>query len=205
MAKRSVTILNHRINNLASIVNALRALDVGVDVVENAEDLKDAGHVLLPGVGAFGASMDALESNGLDDALREHVQAGKPLMGICLGYQVLFDKGTEGGERAGLGLIRGHSRRFARGVRVPHVGWNQIEIIQDHPVTAGMRDGTHVYFIHSYHTVDVPDENVLLCADYGGQFVCGAAKDNVLGVQFHPENSGANGLRLLLHYVDWRP
>lgn len=205
MAKRSVTILNHRINNLANIVNAFKVLGVDVDVAENPEQLENAGHVVLPGVGAFGASMDALEATGLDDALKAHVRAGKPLLGICLGYQVLFDKGTEGGERAGLGLLRGYVTRFERGLPIPHVGWNQLQIVKAHPATRGLRDGAHVYFTHSYHTVDVPEDTVLLCAEYGGQFVCGAAKDNVLGVQFHPETSGASGLRLLLHYVDWRP
>lgn len=205
MAKRSVTILNHRINNLANIVNAFKVLGVDVRVAERPEQLRDAGHVVLPGVGAFGASMDALEEKGLSDALQNHVQAGKPLLGICLGYQVLFDKGTEGGERAGLGLIPGYSKRFERGLPIPHVGWNRVEIVREHPATTGMRTTTYAYFTHSYHTVDVPDEHVLMCADYGGKFVCGAAKDTVVGVQFHPETSGASGLRLLLHYVDWRP
>lgn len=205
MAKRSVTILDHRINNLANIVNAFKALGVEVDVAEKPEQLRDAGHVVLPGVGAFGASMDALETKGLDAALYEHVRAGKPLLGICLGYQVLFDKGNEGGGRTGLGFIPGYSKRFERGLPIPHVGWNQLEIVQEHPAIMGMRNGAYAYFTHSYHTVDVPEENVLLCADYGGSFVCGATKDNVLGVQFHPETSGASGLRLLLHYVDWRP
>lgn len=205
MAKRSVTILDHRINNLANIVNAFKVLGVDVRVAERPEQVRDAGHVVLPGVGAFGASMDALEEKGLSDALQSHVQEGKPLLGICLGYQVLFDKGNEGGGRAGLGLIPGYSKRFERGLPIPHVGWNRVEIVREHPATAGMRNTTYAYFTHSYHTVDVPDEHVLMCADYGGKFVCGAAKDTVVGVQFHPETSGASGLRLLLHYVDWRP
>ncbi len=205
MAKLAVTIIDHRINNLESILHAFRYLDVEVAVARHPEDIRDCGHILLPGVGAFGASMKELDRTGLGDAIVEHIRVGNPMMGICLGYQALFTTGTEGATRKALGVIPGRVERLEGDLPLPHVGWNQVQFTQDHPVLDHIPNGTHMYFVHSFRPVDVPEENILGRTQYGAYFVSAIAKQNVVGTQFHPELSGADGLRLLLGFANWRP
>lgn len=205
MAKPSITIVDHKINNLASITNACRALGMDLKIAHHPEDLLGAGHVLLPGVGHFGASMAQLETTGLGDAIRAHVGQGKPFMGICLGFQVLFESGTEGGQHRGLSLFEGEVRRFETELHVPHVGWNSVELAQSHPLFSGVESGSYLYFVHSYFANQVADSDVLTRTDYGSPFVSAVAKGSAVGTQFHPEKSGATGLRLLHNFSNWRP
>ena len=205
MAKAAVTIIDHKINNLASITNACKALGMEVTIAQSAEALRGAGHVLLPGVGAFGASMKQLEKTGLDQAIREHVQQGNPILGICLGFQVLFQHGTESGGEPGLGLFQGSVDRFQTKLHVPHVGWNSVEFERKHPIFEGIESGTYMYFVHSYHPRKVDDAQVLARTTYGDTFTCAVAHGSAAGTQFHPEKSGAVGLRLLRNFTNWRP
>lgn len=205
MRERSITIIDHEINNLASITNAFRALGANVTIAHRGEDLHGASHVVLPGVGAYGPSMAALHAKGFVEAMHQHAAAGNPLFGICLGFQALFERGTEGGSHEGLGFFPGSVDHFETSLHVPHVGWNSLSIQQDHPLFSGIEDGQHVYFVHSYHPRGVTDANVLARSEYGEPFVCMVADGNVAGAQFHPEKSGAHGLKMLLNFLDWRP
>ena len=205
MPERSITIIDHEINNLASITNAFRALGANVTIAKTGEDLRGASHVVLPGVGAFGASMAALHQKGFTDAMREHAAKGDPLFGICLGFQVLFERGKEGGDNEGLGFFGGSVELFETTLHVPHVGWNSLKIRQQHPIFDGIEDQEHVYFVHSYHPRGVDPAVVLGTSDYGEEFVCMVGRDNLAGAQFHPEKSGAIGLKMLLNFLKWRP
>lgn len=205
MPNRRITIIDHEINNLASIQNACKALGMDVVLAKTGDDLAHASHVLLPGVGAFGASMEKLHERGLTDAIRQHVDNNRPFLGICLGFQVLFQQGSEGGHHDGVGLFQGSVDRFESKLHVPHVGWNGIDIQQEHPLFDGIASGTHMYFVHSYHPRNVDSADVIACADYGENFVCAVAKGSAAGTQFHPEKSGADGLRLLNNFMNWRP
>ena len=211
MADRQVTLIDHHINNLQSIRNALLAVGATVRVVHDASELDGAGHVLLPGVGAFAQSMDNLRERGFVPAIREHVAAGRPFMGICLGFQVMFDSSDEHGEQRpggcheGLGLVHGRVERFRTSLHVPHVGWNGLLTQGDHPLFRGIDSGAHMYFVHSYHPVGVDESVVIGRSDYDYSFVCAVASGSAVGTQFHPEKSGADGLRVLRNFLDWRP
>lgn len=205
MAKAAVTIIDHKINNLASITNACKALGMEVTIAQSAEALRGAGHVLLPGVGAFGASMELLQRTGLDQAIREHAQQGKPILGICLGFQVLFQHGSESGEQPGVGIFEGRVDRFQTDLHVPHVGWNSVELERKHPIFNKIESGTHMYFVHSYHAKNGDDAQALARTTYGEAFTCAVAHGSAVGTQFHPEKSGAVGLRLLRNFTSWRP
>lgn len=198
-----VVVVDYEMGNLRSIANALRV--VGGDVVTSADPdvIARADRLVLPGVGAFGASVDNLRARGLDAAIHAHVDGGRPFLGICLGFQVLFDVGLEHGEHTGLGLFRGTVRRFDTALHVPHVGWNGIQAARPHALLAGLADGTPMYFVHSYHPAQVLAAEVLATAEYDGAFCCAVARDNVAGTQFHPEKSGPDGLRLLANFLAW--
>lgn len=205
MTERRVTIIDHHINNLRSIANACRALGAEVHFAREGSELEDAGHVILPGVGAFGSSMHNLVERGFVEAIHAHCDAGRPFFGICLGFQVMFNKGTEHGECEGLGLFQGTIDRFETDLHVPHVGWNILQKEREHALLSDLDDDPHMYFVHSFHPRGVDPSVVLGTSDYGERFVCMVARDNVAGAQFHPEKSGADGLRILLNYLDWRP
>ena len=155
---------------------------------------------MLPGDGAFGATMDEIEARGLVPLLREAVDRGTPLLGICIGMQVLFEESEEHGRHAGLGLLPGRVRRFDGALPVPHMGWNALRARRAHPLLDGVADGAHVYFVHSYYC-DAPDDVVIATSDYGRDFAAIVGRGNVLGLQFHPEKSQAIGLRLIANFV----
>ncbi|TVR04388.1 MAG: imidazole glycerol phosphate synthase subunit HisH [Deltaproteobacteria bacterium] len=207
---RTVTLIDYDMGNLRSLANALRAVDADVRIADHGDGLRDARHVILPGVGAFGASMHNLRERHLDHALRHHVDAGRPFLGICLGFQVLFERGTENGRHDGLGLFQGSVDRFDTTLHVPHVGWNVLDTtphpLLDHlPPAAGPDPRPHVYFVHSYRPTDCNPDDVIATSDYDGPFVCAVARDNIVGTQFHPERSGTDGLRILSAFLDWNP
>jgi imidazole glycerol phosphate synthase glutamine amidotransferase subunit len=200
-----VGIVDYRMGNLHSIASAVTA--VGGDVVwcTDAASVRACDRIVFPGVGSFGACMRNLHEAGLDEAMVAHVRAGRPLLGICLGFQALFEKGTEGGDYAGLGLVSGRVRRFDIDLHVPHVGWNELHFRSQHPVFAGIAEGSHMYFVHSYYPDDVDPSAVVATSDYGVQFVCAVGNGSVVGTQFHPEKSSDDGLRLLSNFVRWSP
>jgi glutamine amidotransferase len=201
----SVDVIDYDMGNLRSISNALASLDADVRLIRTPSERRPSSHLLLPGVGAFGASMANLRAAGLDELILEHATSGIPFMGICLGFQVMFERGTEAGDHQGLGLFKGTVARFDHGLHIPHTGWNELHATRPHPVTADLGEGRHVYFVHSYRAEGVPEEDVLTTSDYGGEFVAGVARDAVAGFQFHPEKSGHTGLSLLRAWLAWRP
>jgi glutamine amidotransferase len=163
--------------------------------------LRKAERLVLPGVGAFGACMSALTERGFDGLVRERVAAGTPLLGVCVGMQMLFETSEEFGPTPGLGLLRGRVRRFSDGLVVPHVGWNQIRLQSTHPLLEGIKESSFFYFVHSYYCEPLEREVILSETDYGGAYASMVARGNLCGVQFHPEKSQTVGLRLLSNFV----
>lgn len=200
-----IAVIDYGMGNLKSLCNALDYLGFESKLVSTGEELEDCDHVICPGVGSFPAAVENLKSRTLFEPLRRSAAAGKPFLGICLGMQLLAEKGFEYGEAPGLGVVGGAVCRLepGSGEKVPHVGWNQVDLKQDHPVWKGIKKDTDFYFVHSYHFVAENSEEVLATSEYGGSFTSAVAKRNVVGVQFHPEKSQENGLRLLENFAQW--
>ena len=195
-----IAIADYGIGNLGSVTKAFRHAGAEVVLTGDPDVLRSADALVLPGDGAFGATMEEVTRRGLVPVLRETVAAGKPLLGICIGMQLLFEESEEHGRHEGLGFLRGRVRRFDDGLSVPHMGWNRLRARRPHPLLDGLADGAYVYFVHSYFC-DAPDEVVIATSDYGRDFPAVVGRDNVLGVQFHPEKSQAVGLRMVESFV----
>ncbi len=197
-----VTLVDIGIGNLRSVHKALEHVGAAVQLSADPQAIRSAARLLLPGVGAFGAGIDALRRRRLIEPLRQAAAAGVPLLGICLGMQLLFDESDELGTHRGLGLVRGAVRRFdAPGLIVPHVGWNQIAHDGSHPLLAGVPRGAHAYFVHAYTCRPLDPGVIIGLADYGGPFAAVVAYKNILGLQFHPEKSHHVGLRILRNFA----
>ena len=188
--------------NLRSVVRALERAGAKPCVTRDPEVVRRADRLVMPGVGALGDCMRTLGSLGLDAALRDRLASGRPFLGICLGLEVLFEWGEEGPSDA-LGVLPGRIERFpkALGVRVPHMGWNEVRPERPHPLLAR----GYFYFVHAYRAVGVPDAAVAATTDYGGPFAAAVAFDSAVAVQFHPEKSQRAGLHLLERFLAWRP
>ena len=195
-----IAIVDYGVGNLFSLESSFAAIGVEVAVTSDPAVLKRADKVLLPGVGAFGDAAEKLRKTGLDTVLKALAAGGKPLLGICLGMQLLFDKRYEYGEHEGLGLIPGTVRPIEgvipSDLKIPHIGWNALRFKQDSPLFADIREGDCVYFVHSYYAADCLDSTVAT-AEYGCELTAAVAKGNVYGCQFHPEKSGSVGLKIL--------
>ena len=209
-----VAIIDYESGNLRSAAKAFeRAVaDSGrtgaVEVTRDPAALAGATHIVLPGVGAFVDCMTGLSRlPGMVEALRERAEAGVPLLGICVGMQLMATTGEEHGVHAGLGWVPGRVVPIPSGgeLRIPHMGWNEIEPCREHPVLAGIASGTHAYFVHSYTMVPDDPGDVLAVTDYGGRISAVIGRDNVLGTQFHPEKSQRVGLALISRFLAWRP
>lgn len=200
-------IVDYGLCNLGSVHRAFEECGATVVVRDRVEDLKAASHIVLPGVGAFGDAMDILNERGWTESLRHAALVdGKPLLGICLGMQLFFTIGHEGGKREGLDLVPGEVRRFGSSVgklRVPHVGWNEIHATKGSELLRSVPDGTDVYFVHSYHASPENEDDVLLRTPYGDRFVSGIERGNIFGLQFHPEKSGRMGFNLLKNFLNF--
>jgi len=215
----TVAIIDYGSGNLRSAAKAFEraAVDAGVAtdvaVTGRAEDVRRADRIVLPGVGAFAdckAGLDALP--GMVEALDEAVvRRGRPFLGICVGMQLMAERGLEHGVHPGLGWIRGEVRRIAPSnpaLKIPHMGWNDLKLAKDgarHPVLDGLGAGTDVYFVHSYQLVCADDHDRLATVDYGGALTAAVGRDNLVGTQFHPEKSQAAGLRLIANFLRWAP
>ncbi len=194
--------LDYGIGNLRSAQKGLEAVGADARLVAEPTDLAAADAVVLPGVGAFGACMDALRRTGLDDVALTAVASGQPFIGICVGMQLLFDASVESPDVAGLGVLDGTVHRIdAPGLPVPHMQWNDLQITGDHPMFDGLA-GQWVYFVHSY-AVAADHEAVVARTSYGGPLAAGVAHGNVAATQFHPEKSGRTGLQLLSNLCRW--
>jgi len=199
-----IGIIDVGIGNLGSLCGALYELGADIDIVTTQEAVLTSEALILPGVGSFTHGMRAIESAGLSDAIRRHVVDGRPLLGICLGMQLLFSYGDEGGGHAGLSLISGTVRRLPESPNfpVPHVGWNEVAVRDAHPLWQGIKPGVDFYFVHSYH-IECDTRYVFGETEYGDTFPSAVAFANVFGVQFHPEKSQRNGLRFLENFCHW--
>jgi len=199
VARARLTVIDYGGGNIGSLVAALDRRAVAYDLTADAERVGRAEAVILPGDGAFAATMDALAERGLDDAVRTVVAAGRPFLGICVGMQILFESSDEYGGAPGLGLLKGHVRRFTGAPRVPHMGWNDLTIERAHPFVAGLHGGEYAYFLHSYRVSD--SDATVASADYGGRFAAIVARDNVVATQFHPEKSQRTGGMLIDNFL----
>jgi glutamine amidotransferase len=197
-----VAIIDYGVGNLRSVEKAFQAGGVEAVVSSDKGVLRAAEKLVLPGVGAFRACMEALSGRGFDRLVRERVGEGTPLLGVCVGMQMLFEESEEFGTTRGLGFLRGHVRRFPEGLRVPQVGWNQVEWRREHPLAEGIGDKTFFYFVHSFFCEAADEETVVGETEYGLDYASVVARANVCGVQFHPEKSQAAGLRLLKNFAE---
>jgi glutamine amidotransferase len=196
-----VGIIDYGVGNLRSVEKAFAATGCTAVVSSDEKVLRRAERLVLPGVGAFGACMKALTERGFDELVRERVAKGTPLLGVCVGMQMLFEESEEFGRTPGLRLLRGRVRRFADDLVVPQVGWNQIRQRVTHPLFEGIVDGAFFYFVHSYYCEPAECEVVLSETDYGISYSSVVARGNLCGVQFHPEKSQAAGLKLLSNFA----
>jgi glutamine amidotransferase len=190
--------------NLRSVERALAKVGAEVVVTRDADVVRRADKIVMPGQGAFGVFMRGLVERGLGEAVREAIASGRPYLGICLGMQVLFESSEEQGPVAGLGVIAGHVVRLVPGspaLKVPHIGWNQCALRRPDPLLAGIAEGAYLYFDHSYHASPVDPTLVTLVADHGVPITAAVRKDNLFACQFHPEKSQAVGLQLLRNFV----
>jgi glutamine amidotransferase len=195
-----IAVVDYGIGNLGSVTKGFRRAGAEVELSGDPKVLRRAEALVLPGDGAFAAAMAEIESRGLSLVLREAIERGTPLLGICIGMQLLFEESEEHGRHRGLGILPGRVRRFEGELKVPHMGWNTLSARRPHPVLEGIEDGAHVYFVHSYYC-DAPDDVVIAASDYGREFPAIVGRDNVLGLQFHPEKSQSVGLRLAANFV----
>lgn len=200
-----IGIVNYGMGNLGSVANALDYLGLEAEIVDSPSRLGAHDRLILPGVGSFGMAMRSLNASGWSDALRQRVADGVPLLGICLGMQLIFDAGEEYGLTTGLGLVPGRVVPLSPRppCRVPHVGWNGLSYSRRHPLFHGVKEHVDFYFVHSYQCIPALEETVLAQCDYGGEFVAAVGKKNVVGVQFHPEKSQDMGLKILENFAEW--
>ncbi len=221
--KQTITMIDYGTSNIRSAQKAFEYVGAKVTLTTDPEVVRRADKLVLPGVGAFGAGMAALRERGLDTAVIQAVQQGIPLLGICLGMQFLFDDSDEMGAHEGLGLIPGHATRFneqstansqqstkneepftIHNLKVPHMGWNQIEHDETHPLLAGVPSDSYAYFVHSYYCLPANETDIIAKTDYGIRFTAVVGRDNIFGIQFHPEKSQQVGLRILKNFVEMK-
>lgn len=200
----TVCVIDYKMGNLGSVKRSLEECGASVTVSEDPKDLAQASHIVLPGVGAFRDGMAHLEEQGWLPHIREAVELGVPFLGICLGMQLLAEKGFEGGESEGLGFVSGEVKRLepdSEEVRIPHVGWNEVYPTRSSPLFNDVPSGTDFYFVHSYHFSPHDERMIIASTPYCGGFASAVAKDNVFGVQFHPEKSSKPGFQLLKNFL----
>jgi glutamine amidotransferase len=204
-AGRVIALLDYGAGNLRSVQKALRFVGADVRLVTRPDEMKDARAAVLPGVGAFDDCVNSLGKQELLGGTRQFIESGRPFLGICVGYQALFEKSQEFNScAAGLGIFKGEVVRFSdgEGLKVPQIGWNQLKITQPAcPILQGIRDGSYVYFVHSFFPKPKDRAIVATETDYGGDFASSVWKDNVYATQFHPEKSQGVGLQLLKNFV----
>lgn len=201
-----IGLIDYNMGNLRSVSNAFETLGVAIEIVKNAKDVERCDKIILPGVGAFKDAMDCLKERELDGAIKAFAISKKPLLGICLGMQLLFESSTEFGKCDGLGLIEGDivkfdTDQFKEHLKVPHMGWNTLHVTQDTPLFKGMPEAFYLYFVHSFHAKC--DEKYMVGKTlYGYEFPSAVQKENVFGFQPHPEKSHVNGLKILQNFVE---
>jgi glutamine amidotransferase len=211
MGNRSprIAVVDYGAGNLRSVAKAVERSGMRPEVCRDPASVRGADGVVLPGVGAFADAAKSLRDKGLDEAVMEAIEKGRPYLGLCLGLQLLFDESEEHGVSPGFGLLPGRVERFddrdsdGGVLRIPHIGWNQVRFQGSHPMLKGLPAEDHFYFVHSYRAVPGDPSQVVGTTDYGGPFAAAVAKGSAFAVQFHPEKSQSSGRRLLDAYSDW--
>ncbi len=200
-----IAIIDYGVGNLFSLHSSFLKLGADTVVTGDPDIIRSADRVILPGVGAYGEASEKLRATGLDKIVKEVAFDGKPLLGICLGMQLLFEYGTEFGRNEGLGLLKGRVKtmrdEISADLKLPQIGWNALDVKKENKLFKYINDGDHVYFVHSFHAVDC-DESLIATTEYGAQITAAVAKGNVYGCQFHPEKSGDVGLNILKGFLD---
>lgn len=198
----TIGLVDYGLGNLGSVANMFKRVGATTERIRTADDVKAAEKILLPGVGSFDAGVERLRDAGLDVALHDFARSGRPLLGICLGMQLLLD-GSDEGRLPGLGLIPGRSVRFddSIGLRVPHMGWNVATPSHEDSLVAGLPDESRFYFVHSYRVIPEHDEDVLSTTQYGGAFASMIRSRNIMGAQFHPEKSHTFGMTIMRNFA----
>jgi glutamine amidotransferase len=200
-----ITIVDYNAGNLRSVKHACDAAGTESILTGDPDAVRGASRIIFPGVGAAPSAMDTVLERGLDEALREAIQKGTPVLGICLGAQIILGRSEEGDTEC-LGLLDGTTRRFRLEdprLKVPHIGWNDVLVERPHPLLAGFEPGDELYFVHSYYPDPADEARVYATADYGGRFCCALGRGNLFATQFHPEKSGPIGLDLLARFSRW--
>jgi glutamine amidotransferase len=194
-----ITIIDYKSGNLKSISNGFKKIGCDYQITDDKEIIAGSDYLVLPGVGAFGSAMENLEP--FKDVINEHVADDKPFLGICLGQQVLMSESEESPGVKGLGLFKGNVEMLPEGVKIPHMGWNKLKVLNDSPILEGI-DGEYFYFVHSYHVV--PDDGAIIAGvcEYGGDVVASLSQNNLFSTQFHPEKSGVSGLKILKNFTN---
>lgn len=198
-----IAIIDYGMGNLRSVQKAFEHIGADTKITQDPKEVIKADKVVLPGVGAFKVAIEKLESLRLVSVLREVLNDGKPYLGLCLGLHLLFDKSSEGGKINGLGVFSGEVKRFDK-LKVPHMGWNQIKLKAGNskcPLFEGIQNNSFMYFCHSYYVAPKDSEIIAASTDYGDDFVSAICKDNIMGVQFHPEKSQEMGIKILKNFV----
>ena len=199
----NVAVVDYDAGNTLSVTRALKKVGARVDLTPDPEKVLGAGAVVLPGVGAFGDCMRKLRERGMDEACLETYRSGKPFLGVCVALQVFFEASEESPGVEGLGILPGKVVRFdVDPLKVPHMGWNDLDLVRPHPVLDGL-SGEAFYFVHSYYPVPEEPGDLLGVSDYGGAFCAAAGRENLAAVQFHPEKSSLAGLRLYENFLEW--
>lgn len=196
-----ISIIDYGMGNLRSVEKALQSLGFQTIITSNEELIKRSKGIVLPGVGAFPKAMENLKKSNLDEILKEEVKSGKPLLGICLGMQLLFESSDEVTYTKGLGFIKGHVKKFEINEKIPHMGWNDLKYNIPNPMLKGINEGEFVYFVHSFYA-DMNEKNLNAYTEYEIKVPAVVSNENVIGFQFHPEKSGDVGLRMLSNFKE---
>lgn len=195
-----IAIIDYGAGNIKSLQFALDRLEIESILTNEPEEIKNADALILPGVGAFADAINELRKLELETVIQTEVANGKPLLGICLGMQMLYETSDEGGISSGLGLLKGNIKLIPNTVKVPHMGWNELNMKQTQPIVSQIAENAYVYFVHSYFATNTRDNEIVATADYDILVPAIVQKDNVIGIQFHPEKSGEVGLQILKNF-----
>ena len=199
-----ITIIDYGVGNFRNVQKAFEVVGAAAEITDSVEAVNEADAIVLPGVGAFGDAIDNIRARKLEQPILDAVAAGKPMIGICVGLQLLFEESEEIGHHIGLGILPGKVVRFPDSeLTVPHMGWNQIEPAREHPLLVGIEPGDFAYFAHSFHAAPANSTDIIACTEYGQLYPSIVGRDNVCAIQFHPEKSQQVGLQILKNFVEF--
>jgi glutamine amidotransferase len=200
-----ITIIDYNAGNIRSVLRACKEVGADAQITSNPRVVAKATKIIFPGVGAAPSAMEYLIETGLDAAIKDAFKAGVPILGICLGAQIVLDSSEEGPTKC-LGLVPGKTVRFKlkdKALKIPHMGWNEVKVVKPHPLLKGIKAGDEFYFVHSFYPNPKDEQNIYAVAEYGGDFCCALSYKNLFATQFHPEKSGRLGLELLERFKGW--